>query len=132
MLTIAASAAALAACEPPGPNMAALCRDLAQDEPQLQRLLTIAGTEADATCDCYGKMVAALPEDRRVAVSQGLADMVTEKDARGIDMQGVYRLYLDGDISLEGKPYDTDDLDDAAELLEEAAEGLGRDGACPA
>jgi hypothetical protein len=131
LIAVAAGAALLAACEAPGSETAALCTELAGSEPQMQRLFTQTGTEAKAACGCYGKMVAALPAEQRTAISQGLADMVAEKNARGLDMEGVYGLYRDGEISLAEKPYTVDDLGEAAEMIENAAEALGEDGACP-
>jgi hypothetical protein len=131
LITVAASAALLAGCESPGSETAAICTELSASEPQMQRLFTQVGTEAKPACDCYGKMVAALPAEQRTAISQGFADMVAEKNARGMDMEGVYGLYRDGEISLAEKPYTVDDLSEAAEMIEKAAEALGEDGACP-
>ncbi len=131
ILTITAGAALLAACEPQGPDMAAICRGLTETEPQMQSLLTYSKTEAGPACDCYAKMVTALPEPRRTAISQGLSDMIAERDARGLDMEGVFSLYRSGEIPLEEKPYTLDDLGEAPEMLEEAAEAAGK-GACSA
>lgn len=131
-IILATGAFLLAACEPAGPDMAGLCRTLMETEPQVSRMLGDAGAEAKPTCDCYAKLVRNLPEPQRTAVRQGLSDMIAERDARGLDMEGVYALYRDGTIPLDEKTYTPDDLNEAGELLEEAAEGVIQDGACPA
>ena len=123
--------AGLAACQPAGPSLLVVnCQSVFADDASGQRMLDMYSTDSAGVCDCLESVVAELPEERQVALTGGLAEMLRIKEQTGGDMEAVFQGFMSGEHSLDGLPFTTDDLSEMGEMFEDAAENFGEDNVC--